>query len=57
MDNETQQLRGLFLVPVIAFYVVCIYHSWQTTQFESEVRLQLENNVLSHQDNSGGGTD
>lgn len=42
---ETQQVRRLFLPLVVAFYIVCIFHSQQTMRFESEAQLRLENDV------------
>lgn len=44
----TQWRRQLFLELAIAFYIVCIYHSQKTMQFESEVQLLPENNVSMH---------
>lgn len=43
---EAQQVRRLFLPLVVAFYIVCIFHSQQTMWFESEAQLRLENDVL-----------
>lgn len=45
---ETQQVRRLLLALVIAFSIICIHHSQQTIQSESETQLRLDNNVLIH---------
>lgn len=41
------QLCDLFLVLVIAFYMVCAYHTQETVHFKGEKWLQMEKkNVL-----------